>query len=262
MHLPPLRRRFIWPADDLVTLRVPIDKAIDVALWWVPGHRPMDRLSAYDPTTTVSVLGFPRSANTLLTLWLNRVVREGVMVLDGRNSHSALDLRRQVDAGIRVLVPVRDPVDACASMLVRQARHDSPSAARGMLRAYAAWHTVVGEVMERPNMSVATFEQVTSDLGSVGDRPILRPLIDPQLSAAYDSETLIDSARKELATVVGQGLPQDGIPAHYMISLPDPAREPQLEQARHLLSVAALAKERDSAYEVFADFRAAAAANS
>jgi hypothetical protein len=257
MHLPQLRRRFIWPADDLVTMNVSVDKAIDVALWWIPGHRPMVRFRDLDPTATVSVLGFPRSANSLLTVWMNRVVRPGVTVLDGRSSHSVLDLTRQVDVGIPVVVPVREPVDACASMLVRQARHDSSDSARGMLRAYAAWYTIAGRLLARPNMIVAAFGDVTADPATLAKRRGLRGVVDLDAADRLDAATLMQSAREELSKVVGQGLPKDGIPAHYLISLPEPARAGELDRARSLLLAPSLASERARATAVYETFLAA-----
>lgn len=259
MHLPQLRRRFVWPADDLVTMNISMDKAIDVALWWVPGHRPMVPIKELDPSTTISVLGFPRSANSLLTVWFGKVARAGITVLDGRNSHSALDLWRQLDAGIPVVVPVRSPVDACASMLVRQARHESPDDARDMLRAYIAWHTVVGRAMDRRNLVVATFHQVTTNVTLLAEREQIRPLVDPDKVSELDDASLLTSAREELSQVVGQGLSKDGIPAHYLISLPEPARESELAHAKGLLMNPRLESERDRADAIYRRFEEAAA---
>lgn len=258
MRLPQLRRRYVWPADDLVTNIVPMDKAIDVALWWVPGHRPKLRLDQLDPKATISVLGFPRSANSLLTVWFSKVAKPDVTVLDGRNSHSALDVWRQVDAGIPVVIPVRTPVDACASMLVRQARHESARDARDMLRAYTAWHSMVGRLLDRPNVVVATFEQVTTNVTLLARRRAIQPLVDPEAVARLDDEALLTSAREELSSVVGQGLPKDGIPAHYLISLPEPAREGELTRAKSLLTAPELMRERDEAGQLYARFERAA----
>jgi hypothetical protein len=231
--------------------------AIDRGLAALRSTRPGIHLDA-DPASSIAVVGFPRSANTLLAHWLTMVARPGVSVIGGRLSHSVLDLRRIVDSGIPVVIPVREPVDACASMMTRKGLSDSPGYARRLLRAYVAWHRAAGQVLGTAGVTVAPFGLVTTEPWLLADRPLLRELVDVAAPGHRDMTHVVERTREAIADVVGQGLPEDGVPAHLMVSLPEPAREPSLERARAILRDPVLGSTRMVAERSYEEFMSAA----
>ena len=248
----------MWPADDLVTMRPQADLVLDRLLAGLRGNRPSIAIGQNESLSSIAVLGFPRSANTLLTTWLTTVVKPGVTVLDGRFSHSSLDLHRVTDAGIPVVVPVRAPVDACASMMVRKDLQDSASYGREILRSYAAWHRLARGALDCACITVAMFADITTDPASIVRDTALAELVDLEVVARMDMEALVERTRSSLAGVIGQGLPEDGIAAHQMISLPEPARAPELQRARAILGSPGLRRVREDSERAYEDFISAA----
>ena len=82
--------------------------------------------------------------------------------------------------------------------------------------------------------------------------------VDPSRVEVMQMDDVIEQTRQSLASVVGQGLPEAGVPAHLMISVPDPAREGELETARQVLRAPALAADRARAHRAYEDFMSVA----
>jgi hypothetical protein len=81
-----------------------------------------------------------------------------------RHQHRAAEVKEGLRHGLPVLILVRDPIDAVASILVRQPeRRVRPELAR-----YAAFYAACQPLI--PRCVVATFEQVTQDIDCVVDR--------------------------------------------------------------------------------------------
>jgi hypothetical protein len=254
VRLPAVRRRFVWPADDLVTTNLRLDDLLDRALARVGGRTSQLGIDDLDPNTSVAVLGFPRSANTLLSSWLAMVVRPGVVVVGGRHSHSVLDLYRLTKAGVAVIVPVREPVDACASMMVRKGQPESEGAGRDLLRAYAGWHAAALPFLASDLVTLATFHQITTAPHSVVDGDPLAGLVNQDAVNAHELDDVVERTRASLASVPGQGQPENGIPSEWMISLPDSARADELAAARAVLQRPRLMIDRyraERSYEAF-----------
>ena len=254
MRIPTLRRRFVWPADDIVSMRPAADRLLDRALARLMTTEPEAVIHRHRPAPSIAVIGFPRSANTLLAQWLTMAARPGVSVIGGRLSHSVLDLHRLVDAGIPVVVPVRAPVDACASVMVRKDLQDSPSYALEILRSYSAWHRVARRLLDRDGVIVAGFSMITTNPLLLADHPALAALVDDDTAARLGMDDLVSRTRESLSDVVGQGLPENGIPAHQMISVPDAARAAELDRARALLTGDGLAGARRDAELQYEEF--------
>ena len=248
--MPAIRRRFTYPCADLVTLNPRIDLAIDTTLHRLGAtpHRPV--LTASDPSRTIAVIGFPRSGNTFAAKWLEWVAEPGTTVLDGRLTHSALDGHRLAKAGAAVVIPVREPVSTCASWLVRSNAYDSLDAARRTLRSYTAWYRVKTSAVRPPNVLVVDFEALTTDLSPITHWQRLEGLVRPETASSLPDfeEWLVD----HLSDVPGQGLPEEGVPAHQMSSLPNDDRLSMNEHATRLITSRSLEKELAAATRAFA----------
>ena len=186
--------------------------------------------------------------------WLTMVSLPGTRVIGGRHSHSVLDLHRIVDSGIPVLIPVRDPVDACASMMTRSGEHDSLRQGRGLLRAYAAWYSVTGRLLGRPGVRAAPFSVITARPEDLIRGHPWSDAVDSTRARDMQMDEVVEHTRQALASVVGQGLPEAGVPAHLMISVPDPAREAELDRARQVLRAPTLEADRSRAQRAHEDF--------
>ena len=209
-------------------------------------------LRAVDPGRTIAVIGFPRSGNTYLTAWLQWLARPEVAILDGRLTHSALDLHRLAKAGTSVVLPIRPALPTCASLLVRWDGHLDLGTARVVLRAYRAWYESATRTLANSApgiVTVARFEEFTADPECVAEWPGVSPLLDRERMAT--SKDFEQDLHERLAVEEGQGVMLDGIPGSQMISIPDPDREPLLEQARQLLASPALARHLQRAQDAY-----------
>jgi len=234
---------FRFPSADLVTLCPVIDSQVDSILATLGVYPPRPVLRPTDPRRTIAVIGFPRSGNTYLTSWLQWQARPETTVLDGRITHSALDLHRLARDEVCVVVPIREPLATCASLLVRWNEHHTLDSARAALRAYAAWYVSARRtyMASRPGTVVlAGFEEFTTQPQCVTNWPCVWSMLDhSRLGTATEFEARL---QVQLDQEEGQGLPLDGIPGNQMISLPDPKRVPLLEQASELLQRPELAR--------------------
>jgi hypothetical protein len=112
--------------------------------------------------TDVMIEGFPRSANTFTVTAFRSAQTRSVVV--AHHLHSAAHVRAAARQGVPVLFLVRRPQDAVTSVLVRKPALD----AHAVMSAWVDLHQQVQPVVGR--LVVASFEQVTSDLGRVIDR--------------------------------------------------------------------------------------------
>lgn len=247
-----IRNFFRYPSADLITQHPALDAPVDGAFAAVGINRQRPLLRAVDPGRTIAVIGFPRSGNTYLTSWLQWLARPEVTVIDGRLTHSALDLHRLVGAQACVVIPIREPLATCASLLVRWDEHLDQRTARAVLRAYRAWYVSARRTAESSHpgsVVLASFEEFTSNPQCVTQWPCVYSLVDrSRLTSAPQFESQL---RSQLAQEEGQGLPLDGVPGTQMISLPHPDRAPLLEQATDLLQSPALAGHLASAERAY-----------
>lgn len=205
-----LRRRFVFPAGDVVTGSPLLDRPLDRVLWTLRTGR-IGRTGTEG--VDAAVFGFPRSGNTMLAAWLQAVARPGVRVHDGRVTHSALDVLRFTQAGIPIVIPVRNPMDACASFLVRQGRPEDARHGARLLDAYGAWYRMTRRSLASPMVTAMAFEAVTDDPALLAQWTPVVPLLEHDAVAAHAPEVFVEDLRHDLADVVGQGVEQDGVPA-------------------------------------------------
>lgn len=196
-------------------------------------------------------IGYPRSGNTFLVGWLTFISRGRIQVLDGRLSHSAIDLHRFARTGRPVLVPVRDPEDTIASFMVRANRTEDRDFAQRALLAYDGWYRSIRRSLKLPTVFLIPFEAIKTDLRAVAN------LFDPSLVNTHrlkaGHEVVVDWLRGELSEIEGQGRPQRGVPAIQMISLPTADRSQLLERAHDVLESKALIRHRARALRAHRD---------
>jgi hypothetical protein len=111
------------------------------------------------PGTDIVIEGFPRSANTFAVTAFQMAQPEPVTV--AHHLHAVAHVARAVELGVPVILLVRRPDDAVASVLARK-----PSLGPGdVAAAYAAFHE--GVLRHLDGCVVAEFGDVTTDFGTV-----------------------------------------------------------------------------------------------
>lgn len=117
---------------------------------------------AIDDRTEIVIEGFPRSGNTFAVFAFVDAQPGDARVAS--HIHHLAPLRIAIRRGLPLLVVCREPVDCLASYLVA-GPHARPA---GVIAEYIHHHRGVWDL--RSGMVLATFDQVTNDLGSVIDR--------------------------------------------------------------------------------------------
>lgn len=114
------------------------------------------------PGTDVLIEGYPRSANTFAVAAFEMAQERPVTV--AHHLHAAPHVVAAVEAGVPVILLVRRPEDAIASVIARKPSVDPRLAARTYLRFYAG----VADVLD--HCIVAEFGEVIGDFGRVIER--------------------------------------------------------------------------------------------
>lgn len=120
---------------------------------------PDGRRMRITPETELVIEGFPRSSNSFAHAAFLHSQEAGVRV--SHHTHLAGQVVRAARMQIPVLLVVRHPKDAVASLLVAGPHLHAPV----LLREYIRFHETVLPVLDE--LVVATFDEVTSDLGDV-----------------------------------------------------------------------------------------------
>lgn len=115
-----------------------------------------------DAGTELVIEAFPRSGNTFAVVAFEMSQDGPVKV--AHHLHAASQVTRGVSLGKPTLVLIRDPIDAVVSHLVREPGVTPRQGMRNWVRFYRSIQEVRNDVV------VATFEEVTTDFGSVIDR--------------------------------------------------------------------------------------------
>jgi len=123
-------------------------------------HRYGDRVLG--PRTDVLIEGYPRSANTFAVAAFEMAQERPVTV--AHHLHAAAHVAAAVEAAVPVILLVRRPEDAIASVIARKPSVDPALAARTYLRFYDG----VADVLDR--CVVAEFGDVVGDFGRVIER--------------------------------------------------------------------------------------------
>ncbi len=112
----------------------------------------------------VAVCGFPRTGTTFLQHAVGDAL--GNQAACWKN-HDAFAATTFTDAGIPVLVPLRDPLSTIVSWSLYH--HDPPSAdlMRSRLAIYLAWHREIARLDQRAGLTMLDFEEFCADPGDV-----------------------------------------------------------------------------------------------
>lgn len=114
------------------------------------------------PATELVIEGYPRSGNTFAVESFRAAQRVPVNI--SSHVHTPAQLLRAVAAGVPAVLVVREPVAAATSLLLA-APYLSP---RGALYEWIRFHRRL--IPHRDQLVVATFDQVTADMGAVIER--------------------------------------------------------------------------------------------
>jgi hypothetical protein len=220
--------RLVWRTAAAGDVRGGIREAFYAGVAMVPGGdaryerwRHPERLTV-GPATGIVVEGYPGSANT----WVSVVIGlANPNVQAARHRHRAAQAIEGIRRRIPVLLLVRDPVDAVASIIVRQPDRRSDVE----LARYEAFYRACLPVADK--VVVATFEQATTDVDSVIRTlneqfgTVLRGLSD---LAPDGRGRVVDSIRTSDEYLLGSRSATSG-------ALPDGGRDGHLIVARHEL---------------------------
>lgn len=115
--------------------------------------------SALDARTELVLDGLERSANTFAVIAFQLAQNDHVRV--AHHMHAVAPLIEAAARGVPTLITVRSPEATILSAMIRQPR----VTARQWLKTYAAFYERL--MASRDGFVIATFEEVTSDLGAV-----------------------------------------------------------------------------------------------
>jgi hypothetical protein len=109
--------------------------------------------------TQLVIEGFPRSANSYAVIGFQLAQPELLPV--AHHTHAPAQVIRAVERDIPLMVPIRHPRDAIASLLIRDRRYSVGLA----VDAYASFYNAV--LPYRDALVLAPFDDITRDLGGV-----------------------------------------------------------------------------------------------
>lgn len=152
--------------------------ALPLFRWY--GHARRRGLGRIDDQTEIVIEGYPRSANSFTVAAFDMAQERAVDIV--HHLHSPAVIHWAVRRRLPVMVLVRKPVDAVASLLMR-----SPfMTADRLLKDYVRFFSRVIPVKDR--VLIVRFEEAVDDLGAVVQRCNARfgtSFVVPEMTAAY-----------------------------------------------------------------------------
>lgn len=145
-----------WRARHLMWLSARTQPALFYAL---AERRGFGRHQLVGPETELVIEGYPRSANSYAVIGLQLAQSRPRQI--AHHTHAPAQVILAAQRGLPLLVPIRHPRDAVASLLIRDPRYSVDLA----LRAYASFYEAVLPYADR--MVLAPFDDLTRDLGGV-----------------------------------------------------------------------------------------------
>jgi hypothetical protein len=113
------------------------------------------------PDSEIVIEGYPRCANSFSVLAFERAQQRPMQI--GHHLHASAQITLGVKYGIPVLVLIREPIGAAASLIIR---HPEISAKQA-LRQYVSFYECVWHFADR--VVLADFHKITSDYAQVID---------------------------------------------------------------------------------------------
>ncbi|MFN0070332.1 MAG: hypothetical protein ACKVVP_02435 [Chloroflexota bacterium] len=111
------------------------------------------------PDTELVIEGYPRSANSYAVISFQLAQPQARII--AHHTHAPAQVIQAAKRGLPLLVPIRHPGDAVASLVIRDHRYTVDLA----LEAYVRFYETV--LPYRDRMILARFEDITRDFGSV-----------------------------------------------------------------------------------------------
>ncbi len=174
------------------------------------------------PETQLVIEGFPRSANTFAVIAFRQAQREKMRI--AHNLHAPAQVIRASRLNVPALVLIRDPKDAVLSFVVRD-----PISVEQALKHYISFYESVAEY--RDSFVLGTFEEVTSDYGTVIER------INERFGTTFlpfrHSKKKVERVFSRMERGYRKGNAEASLEAR--ISRPSEAREKMKREVRHEL---------------------------
>ncbi len=201
-----------------------------------------------DRETDIVIEGFPRSGNTFA--YTAFVMAQPRPVRAAGRVHAPAQLIAAARWGIPGIVLIRHPDEAIPSFLIRHPRTGVRQAMRGWLRFYAPLRAYLNRLV------VATFDQVTHDLGAVIETVNDRFGTDftPFDHTEENVRKVWEAIDRDYRTRVGESAEFDRI-----VARPSPGREEQRRKVRELYSAPELESDRARLRRIWERFSSAAA---
>ena len=201
-----------------------------------------------DRQSDIVIEGFPRSGNTFAYTAFVMAQRRPVRAA-GR-VHAPAQLIAAARWGIPGIVLIRHPDEAIPSFLIRHPRTGVRQAMRGWLRFYAPLQPYLNRLV------VATFDQVTHDLGEVIETVNDRFGTDfvPFHHTEENVRGVWEAIDRDYRTRVGEGAEFDRI-----VARPSAGREEKRRKVRELYSAPQLEGDRARLRKIWERFSSAAA---
>jgi hypothetical protein len=201
-----------------------------------------------DRQSDIVIEGFPRSGNTFA--YTAFVMAQPRPVRAAGRVHAPAQLIAAARWRIPGIVLIRHPDDAIPSFLIRHPQTGVRQAMRGWLRFYAPLRAYLNRLV------VATFDQVTRDLGHVIETVNDRFGTDfmPFHHTEENVRKVWETIDRDYRTRVGGGAEFDRI-----VARPSARREEQRRKARELYSAPDLEADRAKLRTVWERFSSAAA---
>ncbi len=197
-------------------------------------------------TTQLVIEGFPRSGNTFAVEAFRAAQPHDVPL--SSHVHTPAQVVRAVRGRIPVLLVVRAPLDAAASMMLAAPY----MTARGALYEWIRFHRRL--VDHREDVVVATFDQITQDMGAVIERVNAR-YRTPFATFVHDRT----ATERVFAKIESNNAKRHG--GHVSerdAARPSSVRAVMQQEAHTLLTAPRLARRRDEAGALYSLFAAAA----
>jgi hypothetical protein len=204
-------------------------------------------VAAVSRKTEILIEGFPRSANTFAT-WAFLFAQERAVEV-AHHLHAPAQVIRAVRLGVPSLVIVREATDAILSYLVR---YPNVPACQPLKR-YVELHERIRPC--RRGFVVATFEQVTTDLGAV-----IRRVNDAFGTSFREFEHTEGNVRKcfELMDEANRQVHGGGRLRKTFVSRPSEDKQAMKARVAARLEAPELANLRTRARELYEEFRSCA----
>lgn len=152
------RSRFLYKAEKWVQIHAGKHPA---AFFPVYSMLRGDSPQVVRPDTEILIEGFPRSANSFAVVAFRRAQRRKVRLAN--NLHVPAQVIRGAKWGIPILLLMRTPKDAVASLAIRD-----PISIERALKYYVSFYEAAAEYSD--SYVLGLFEDVTSDYGTVIER--------------------------------------------------------------------------------------------